>query len=91
MQSCNILRGTIFQQPALLDFAEYLLKTIAEIIKNNENIKIRENDLTINARYISRYKRVSGELIRFRNRSKLVERSLFAIIDLLQGAKSILL
>ena len=46
---------------------------------------------TINARDISRYSRVSGELIRLRNRSKLVERSLFAIIDLLQGAKSILL
>ena len=34
---------------------------------------------------------VSGELFRLRNRSKLVERSLFAITDLLQGAKSILL
>ena len=43
-----------------------------------------------NARYISRFKRVSGDLIRLRNQSKLVERSLFAIIDLLQGAKSIL-
>ena len=41
---------------------------------------------TINARYISRY-----YLIRPRNRSKLVERSLFAIIDLLQGAKFIFL
>ena len=28
-----------------------------------------------------------NDLIRLRNRSKLVERSLFAIIDLLQGAK----
>ena len=46
---------------------------------------------TINARYISRYYRVIGELIRLKNRSKLVERSLFAIIDLLQGAKSIVL
>ena len=35
---------------------------------------------------------MSGDLIRLINRSKLVERSLFAIIDLLlQGAKSILL
>ena len=33
---------------------------------------------------------VSRYLIRLRNRSKLVERSLFALIDLLQGAKSIL-
>ena len=33
----------------------------------------------------------SGDLIRLRNSSKLVERSLFVIIDLLQGAKSILL
>ena len=32
-----------------------------------------------------------GDLTRPRNRSKLVERSLFAIIDLLQGTKSILL
>ena len=32
-----------------------------------------------------------GDLARPRNRSKLVERSLFAIIDLLQGAKFILL
>ena len=31
------------------------------------------------------------DLIRLRNRCKLVERSLFAIIDLLQGAKTILL
>ena len=46
---------------------------------------------TINARYNSRYERVSGDLIRLRNRSKLVERSLFAIIDLLQRAKSIVL
>ena len=29
--------------------------------------------------------------MRLRNRSKLVERSLFAIIDLLQGAKSFVL
>ena len=29
---------------------------------------------------------MSGDLIRLRNRSKLVKRSLFAIIDLLQGA-----
>ena len=46
---------------------------------------------TINARYNSRYYRVSGDLIRLINRSKLVERSLFAIIDLLQGTKSIFL
>ena len=45
---------------------------------------------TINARYVSRYYRVSGELIRLRNRSKLVERSLFVIIGLLQGANYIL-
>ena len=35
--------------------------------------------------------RVSGELFRLRNCSKLVKRSLFAIIGLLQGTKSILL
>ena len=35
--------------------------------------------------------KVSGELIRLRNCSKFVERSLFAIIDLLQGTKTILL
>ena len=46
---------------------------------------------TINPRYISRYYRVSGDLNRLRNCSKLVERSLFAITDLLQGAKFILL
>ena len=34
---------------------------------------------------------LTRDLIRLRNRSKLVERSLFAIIDLLQGTKSILL
>ena len=33
----------------------------------------------------------SGNLIRLINCSKLVERSLFAIIDLLQGTKSIFL
>ena len=42
-------------------------------------------------RYISRYQRVSGELIRLRNCSKLVKISLFAIIGLLQGVKFILL
>ena len=46
---------------------------------------------TVNARYILRYQRVSGDLIRLRNSPKLVESSLFAIIDLLQGAKSIVL
>ena len=46
---------------------------------------------TINARYNSRYKRVSGDLIRLIKRSKLVERSSFAIIDLLQGTKSLFL
>ena len=46
---------------------------------------------TINARYNSRYQGVSRDLIRLRKRSKLVERSLFAIIDLLHGAKSIVL
>ena len=40
---------------------------------------------TINARYF-----VSGELIRLRNRSKLLKRSFTDIIGLLQGAKSIL-
>ena len=34
---------------------------------------------------------MSGDLIRLISRSKLVERSLFAIIDLLQGTKSIFL
>ena len=34
---------------------------------------------------------MSGDLIRLRNRSKLVEESLFAIIDLLLGANSITL
>ena len=46
---------------------------------------------TINARYNSRYQRVSGDLIRLINHSKLVERGLFVIIDLLQGTKSIFL
>ena len=46
---------------------------------------------TINAQYILRYKRVNGDLIRHRNRSKLVEGCLFSIIVLLQGVKSILL
>ena len=32
---------------------------------------------------------MSGELIRLKNRSKFVERSFFAIIHLLQAAKSI--
>ena len=46
---------------------------------------------TINAwdnlgQYISRYYRVSGDLIGFRNSSKLVQGSLFAIIDLLLRA-----
>ena len=44
---------------------------------------------TINARYISRNERVSGDLIRLRNRSKLVEGSLYAITYLLIGAISI--
>ena len=39
---------------------------------------------------LTRYQCVSGDLIRLRNRSKLVKR-IFAIIDLLQGAKFILL
>ena len=43
---------------------------------------------TIKARYISRYYRLSGDLILLRNRSKLVEESLLAIIDFLLGAKS---
>ena len=34
---------------------------------------------------------ISGDLIRLINRSKLFEGSLFAIIDLLQGTKSIFL
>ena len=46
---------------------------------------------TINARYISGYYRVSGDLIRLRNRSKLFEGSLFAVNDLLQGTKSTLM
>ena len=46
---------------------------------------------TINARYNSRYQRVSGDLIRLINRSKLVERNLFAIIDLLQWTKILFL
>ena len=45
---------------------------------------------TINARFILRYERVSGDLIRLRNRSKWVEGSLFAITDLLLEAKSII-
>ena len=45
---------------------------------------------TINARYISRYKRsVNGNLIRLRNWSKLVEGRLISIINLLLGANSI--
>ena len=46
---------------------------------------------TINARYISCYLRVSGDLIRRRNRSKLVERSCFSLTDFFQVAKFILL
>ena len=46
---------------------------------------------TIKARRNNPARRNLGEIIRLRNRSKLVERSLFVIIDLLQGAKSILL
>ena len=38
---------------------------------------------TINARYNSHYYRVIGDLICYRNRSKLVEGSLFAAIYLL--------
>ena len=45
----------------------------------------------IDTRYISRYLRVSGDLIRLKNRSKLAERSFFAIIDLFLGKKSITL
>ena len=45
----------------------------------------------LNARYISHFNRVSGELILQRNRSKLVEGSLFAIIDLLLRANLITL
>ena len=45
---------------------------------------------TINARCISRNERVSGDLICHRNRSKLVQGSLYAIIYLLIGAISIL-
>ena len=36
---------------------------------------------TNNARYISHFQRVSGDLVRLRNRSKLVEISLFAMND----------
>ena len=58
-------------------------------------IRVRDSHFdqfgTDSARYISRYQRVSGDLIRLRNRSKLVEGSLFAIIDLLLGAKFITL
>ena len=39
-------------------------------------------------KFRSSRERVSGDLIRLRNCSKLVERSLFAIIDLVQGRKS---
>ena len=46
---------------------------------------------TINDQYISRFERVSGDLIRLRNRSKLVKENLFAITDLLLGAKFIFL
>ena len=46
---------------------------------------------TIKARYISRYLRVSGDLIRLRNSSKLVQKSLYAIIGIIIGAKSIFL
>ena len=42
-------------------------------------------------RYRSRYQLVSGDLIRLRNLSKLVEGILFAITDLLLEAKSIVL
>ena len=46
---------------------------------------------TINERYFSHYVRASGYLICRRNRSKLVEESLFALIYLLLGAKFIIL
>ena len=46
---------------------------------------------TINARHILRSQRVSGDLNRLRNLSKLVEGSLFDINYLLVGAKSIFL
>ena len=46
---------------------------------------------TVNAQYNSRYQRVSGNLIRLRNFSELVEGSLFATNDLLLGAKPITL
>ena len=46
---------------------------------------------TINAQHVSRYKRVGVDLIRPRNRSKLVEGSLFAIIGLLIEVKFITL
>ena len=42
---------------------------------------------TINERYILRFQRISGDLSRLRNLSKLIEGSLFAVIDLLLGAK----
>ena len=38
---------------------------------------------TINALYFSRYQRASGDFIRLRNCSKLVEGRLLAIIDML--------
>ena len=46
---------------------------------------------SINDQYVSRYERVSGDLIPLRNRSKLVKENLFAITDLLLGAKFITL
>ena len=46
---------------------------------------------TITARHISRYKRVSGDLIRPRSRSKSVKGILFGIIDVLLGAKFVTL
>ena len=44
---------------------------------------------TINEKYISRYYRISADLIRLRNRFKLFEGGLFAKVGLLLGAKSI--
>ena len=42
-----------------------------------------------NARHYSRYYRVSGDLFRLTNRSKLVDGNLFVKVDLLLGVKSV--
>ena len=77
----------LFNKPYLTEFFYIIQKVNCKGFKDCHFGQLG----TINARYISRYYRVSRDLIRLINRSKLVERRLFAIIDLLQGTKYIFL